>query len=63
MTVRDLIRQLLLCCDLEDKVEMDLATDPKKLETVEVDIATSAAKPDCVVFRSKEIMYKERNGK
>jgi len=61
MTVRELLKYLSFS-NMEDEVEMDLATDPKKEDIVPIDVVTVAMKDGSIVFRSKEVMY-ERKGK
>ena len=61
MKVRDLLKSLSFS-NMDDEVEMDLATDPTKEDIVPVDIVTIAMKDGSLVFRSKEVMY-ERKGK
>lgn len=61
MKVRDLLQYLSLS-SMDDEVEMDLATDPKKKDIVTVDVAAISMKDGSIVFRSREVMY-ERKGK
>ena len=61
MKVRELLKYLSFS-NMEDEVEMDLATDPKKEDIVPIDVVTIAMKEGSIVFRSKEVMY-ERKGK
>ena len=61
MKVRDLLKYLSFS-NMEDEVEIDLATSPKEEDIVPVDVVTVAMKEGSIVFRSKEVMY-ERKGK